>query len=121
MKDVNRHALIMTPLPSFFAMLSRISGEKFEAPVATENDTSRVYLTPGDFLYQEEALEWLEENRQIFFEEEIYGWFTEEDKYPQDITWEEFQDYFTFSFQSMVTDTAPEDAVYQSEEEEPAS
>ena len=98
-------------------MLTRIAGEKFEAPVPTENDTSRVYLIPGDFVYHEEALEWLEDNCQNFFEEEIFTWFSEEEKYPKNISWAEFQKYFTYSIQSMVIDTAPEDAIYQPEEE----
>lgn len=115
MKNVNRFALIMTGKPAFFAMLTQISGEQYETPAPTENDLSHVYLIPGDFTYHQDALEWIEENRQIFFETEVEGWFTDETKFPKNISWTDFQDYFVFSIQSMVIDSMPDDPVYDEE------
>jgi hypothetical protein len=118
LKDVNRHALVITAKPAFFALLSRLSGDTFEVPDATENDTSRVYLISGDFLYHEEALEWVEENRQAFFEDTFIAWYAEENKCPQDISWGDFQDYFVFSIQSMIIDAATNEELYQDYEKE---
>lgn len=117
MKDVNRHALILTAKPAFFKLLSEISGEEFDAPDATENDTSRVYLISGDFVFQEDAMEWLEEHRQAFFQEAFESWYAEEGKCPQNISWADFQDYFVFSLQSMVIDAATEEEIYGAEME----
>jgi hypothetical protein len=113
MKDVNRRALIITPKPAFFKLLTEIFGEETEPPDLTERDTGHVYLISGEILYHDEGLEWLEENRQAFFEEEFYHWYEVEEKIPQDISWSDFQDYFVFSIQSMVTDAAPNEAFYE--------
>ena len=118
MKDVDRHALIITPKPVFFALLARISGDEFEVPDLAANDSRHVYLLPGGFVYHEEALEWLETNRQVFFEEELFRWYEDEEKFPQNISWSEFQDYFVFSVQSMITDTVPDEPIYY--EDDPA-
>lgn len=118
MKTVNRFALIITPKPSFYALLTRVSGEQFDPPNPTDEENSHVYLIPGDFTYQEEALEWLEEYRQHFFEAEFLIWCEDESKLPQDISWSDFLDYFVFSIQSMVTDAAPDEPVHDEDSDE---
>ena len=98
-------------------MLTRVTGEPNEPPDPTEDEYGNVYLIPGDFVYTQDALEWLEEYRQDFFEQEFWGWYEDEDKIPQNISWSEFQDFFLFKIKSMIFDTAPEDAMYDEERE----
>lgn len=115
MRQLNRQAVFFTPTQAFMDMLAEIDGECFEAPDARENDSSEVYLIPGEFDFPEQALEAIAANYEFLFENLMSSWYEDESRWPQDVTWEKFQEYFTISIQSMVFDVVPEKEIYEEE------
>lgn len=64
------------------------------------HDHSSIYLIP-EFDYEGDALEWLKDNFEDIFFEELMGWCTDDDLFPP-LTWENFNAFCIISYQSMV-------------------
>lgn len=111
---INRNAVIITPKQSFFDMLERISGEKVgEAPSLLDYDESTVYLLEESEMDKFDLKEEMEFCFKKIFFEEVKGWFVDDDKWPKDVTWEEFTSYFNISYQSVVNDTIDEEIEHE--------
>jgi len=113
LNSLNRSAVIITPKQSFLDMVAHISGEKpeKEASPLTE-DESTIYLVEKadlDELTMEERLS--DCYKDIFFEE-LEDWFADTSRWPEDVTWKEFEFWFNISFQSVVLDTVDVDIDY---------
>jgi len=80
-----------------------------ENPGITLEDVNRentVYLiSEGDSESPDTLYAWLELNYQNLFESELENWCTEEALWPQDRTYELFQQWFNFECHTIIVDT----------------
>jgi hypothetical protein len=113
---INRMALVVKPKQP---MLDWINGVFPDDPVKLEDfqghDNQDIFLLP-EFEDFEEAQKWLQENVTDFLRAELASWSTEEEKWPTELTWDLFQEFFQYSLESMVVDTVTEE--YDEEYEE---
>lgn len=102
---INRHALFLAPKGPFYDWIRKTSPDLVSEipsdPLSHEAGT--IYLIP-EFESEDEALEWLQENFESFFEAELYGWNDDDEQWPG-LSWELFQEWFFVSYQSMVENT----------------
>lgn len=102
---INRHALLIAPKEPFYEWVKKVNpqaaSEIPEDPLAEDGAT--IYLIP-EFESQEDALEWMEENFETFFESELYSWVDDDEQWPL-LSWEQFSKWFYVSYQSMVENT----------------
>lgn len=111
---INRSALILSPKQAFFDMLvNELNCEKIIARDGLADNSSHIFLTAAEIRSKEEALILIRKNFRIILEDEIEAWAGEPDEWPEEITWEQFQDFFSITFQSIVIDTAVEDSMYE--------
>ncbi len=116
-KIINRDALILKPKQALFNWVQEVFGDELiEEGHAFEHDESNVYLIP-ELDHHTESLEYLKENYQAFMEVELEGWVLDENEWPKDLSWEQFQAFFHISIQSMVFDTSNEPIIAQDEED----
>lgn len=111
---LNRAAVIVTPTQAFLDMVAKLMGEEPEkAATPFAYDESTVYLIDESALDAPEARKRLASCFRDIFYEEINAWFTDDSKWPRNLTWKEFESYFHISFQSMVLDTLDEEIEYE--------
>lgn len=117
MIPVNRQALYLAPKKPLIDWVNYVfpGEDKISSEEPLSNDWGTVYLVP-EFLSEEDFKEWLKENYQAFFEQELYEWCEDEAQWPNPLTWELFEEWFHFSFQSVVLDTI--DLPLEKEDEE---
>ncbi len=106
MLPVNRQALYLAPKKPLVDWVNYVfpEEEKILSEEALSNDWGTVYLVP-EFTSEEEFREWLQENYQAFFENELFEWCEDDTQWPEPLSWELFQEWFHVSFQSVVLDT----------------
>lgn len=63
-----------------------------------------VYLLP-EIEDPEEQQKYLEENHEEIFRHELYGYYTDENLFPKDLSWKFFEMWFDWEILSMVIDT----------------
>jgi hypothetical protein len=111
---INRNAVIITPKQTFFNMLAGIMGEEPEKAVPPfTDDESTIYLIEESDLNEPNIKERLSSCYKEIFFEELEGWFTDNSKWPKDVSWKEFTSYFHISYQSTVVDTLDEVIEYE--------
>ncbi len=106
MIPVNRQALYLAPKKALVDWVNYVfpDEEKLSSEDALAHDWGTVYLVP-EFMTEDEFREWLKENFQAFFENELFEWCEDEAQWPTPLSWELFQEWFHVSFQSVVLDT----------------
>ncbi|MBN1696752.1 MAG: hypothetical protein JW881_04500 [Spirochaetales bacterium] len=110
---LNRSAVIITPRQSFFDMIAKISGAKPEKAVAPlTEDESTIYLIQEADLNELDLKERMANSYKEIFFEELEGWFTDTSRWPKDVTWQEFTEWFHISYQSVILDTLDEEIEY---------
>ncbi|WP_147383942.1 hypothetical protein [Maribellus luteus] len=72
------------------------------------HDAGDVFLIP-EFTHPDDAIEYLKENFIEFFEQELFDWTTDENLWPEKLTWELFETWFHYSIQSVVMDILDEE------------
>ena len=111
---LNRAAVIIAPKQAFLDMVAALMGEEPEkAATPFDHDESTVYLIDELAMETTEARKRLASCFRDIFYEEINAWFTDDSKWPKNVTWKEFESYFHISFQSMVLDTLDEEIEYE--------
>lgn len=105
---VERYALFIAPKKPLIDWVNYIfpPDKLGEVPVSKplDHDHAQIFLIP-EFNNIEEALEWLEENFDYFFQFELWRWCTDEALWPQERSWQLFQDWLHISIQSCLYDT----------------
>jgi len=106
-KSVNRDAIIVTPHKKFrdwasFVIPKPPNINYFPDPY-TDRWTS-IYLIP-DAMKDEEVNEYVKANFQEIFEGELSLWCSEEERWPQQRTWELFCEWFDVRHQRAIKDT----------------
>lgn len=103
LRTLNRGAVIVSPKQAFFDMVAKLMGE--EPEVAAEpfsEEEASVYLIDESCFTQETPRMRLKPFLKEIFFEELRGWYIDENRWPKDVTWKEFESYFHISFQSLV-------------------
>jgi hypothetical protein len=79
-----------------------------EVPMTLEevNRERIVYLVSEDDADGDDAVEsWVRLNFELLFENELEGWYTDPDLWPQDRSYELFREWFSVECHSMLVDT----------------
>ncbi len=113
--DINRNALIITRSRAFVELTNQIYPDDYtDFDTLDINDSAYVYLTP-EFEDVLEAENWLEKNYLPFLETMLEDWIPDEDKWPNDRSFETFKKHCDYNIQFIVVDTV--DVGYDNEEE----
>ena len=97
---INRSVLMVRPKQPFLDWAAGLD----DSGVLPEVDGERtVYLIPS-FEMDEEAWEMMEEIYPLVFENELFGWHTDESAWPKDRDFAMFRDWFSIEFHSVVED-----------------
>ena len=109
MYSINRFALYLAPKKKLIDWKNYIfpTSTKIGAIPPLTNDRGQIYLVP-EFYNTADAMKWLASNFDYFFEQQLFAWCTDEDLWPEDRTWEMFQEWVYISFQSCVYDVLDE-------------
>jgi hypothetical protein len=101
--EINRSALIATAKQPFVDWLHRADPTSKDIGLSEINHEPNVYLVPA-FESNEDFEEWLEQNCDSIFENQLGGWWTEETSWPPDRGIEVFRKWFDCHLHSMVFD-----------------
>ena len=102
MKIVNRNALVVIPQKPFWDWLLSVD-EQFDLEEIEESGDFNSYLIP-EFESEDEIVAYLEKNFDKIFSNELMDWYSEEDLWPKDRTWEMFEDWFSIEAHSLIYD-----------------
>ncbi len=97
---LNRGVVIVRPKQPY---LDWAAGLDDSGIVPDPNDEQTIYLIPS-FDDEEEAWEILEKMHRAIFENELYGWHTDETAWPQGRDFAMFKAWFEIELRSVVED-----------------
>jgi len=107
---VNRAALVVQLRKPFVDWLVATSREHDEGNVLTPEqvptegaDSKTIYLIP-EYNDDRECEKFLRDNFRGIFEQILYGWYTDRGIWPEDRSWEAFNEWFDWEVHSMVFD-----------------
>ena len=105
MKTINRSAVIIRKKAPFLSWVKSLPDHELVEGLNLEeiNDEDSIYFFP-DFESLEELEDCLEENCEMIFEHQMEEWWTEEDEWEKNLSWDNFKDWFDYSFCSMPLD-----------------
>ena len=101
--EVNRSAVIAIAKQPFIDWLHAVDPSSRDIDLMAVNREPTVYLVPV-FDTNEEFTDWLEENCDMIFEEQLGGWWTDEASWPTNRGLEVFKEWFDCNHHSMVWD-----------------
>ena len=109
MYSIKRFALYLSPKKKLIDWKNYIfpTSTKIGAIPPLTHDRGAIFLVP-EFYNTSDAMKWLASNFDYFFEQQLFAWCTDEDLWPEDRTWEMFQEWVYISFQSCVYDVLDE-------------
>jgi len=84
------------------------ANEKNDCPESLGYDDANIYLIPN-YPYPGEAKQHVKDNFLTYFKNEINDWDSPGSGWPDNLSWELFNQWFYFSIQSVVIDTAEDE------------
>jgi hypothetical protein len=108
---VNRGVLIVRPKQPYLDWANELDDS---GVLPDANGEQTVYLIPR-FETDEEALSILKQVYAEVFENELYGWHTDEDAWPQERTFTMFKKWFAIEMHSVVEDLDHDEDLYDEE------
>lgn len=107
---LNRAAIILKPKAPFVDWINSSDPSiGNEISIDETNEERTVFLVPEEAVDDPvNLLHWLKLNWQSLFESELDGWYTDESMWPQDRTFELFQEWVEVECHSCITDTVGE-------------
>lgn len=117
MQIINRDLLVITPKQACVDWANAL-GEDFELQMEdmSGHDAASSFLIP-EFEDEEEALEWMEEGAEGWFTLLLMEWTDDRTKWPEDLSWENLNNFFHVNYQSMVMDLVNEPIEKDSEDD----
>lgn len=109
--SINRYALIAKPTKEFINWVNSVFPDDpvdYAQIERERHDQMDVFLIP-EFDDMDEALSWLKENCDVFLEQMLDAWCTDEDAWPEKLDWPLFETFVDYSIQSVVTDSVDEE------------
>jgi hypothetical protein len=97
---LNRSAVMVRPRQPYLDWAAQVD-DSGVLPEASDERT--VYLIP-EYDDEDQAWELLEEIYPEIFENELYGWHTDEDAWPQERSFAMFQEWFEIELNAIVED-----------------
>lgn len=108
MQAINRQTLILKAKQPFVDWHRALpDSDPLDLQVEDLHRDRTVYLIP-DFDTEEESLKFVDLNFAFFFEEELYGWYTDESTWPER-TLDNFKRWFDVEIHSVVIDLLDEE------------
>lgn len=107
MECINRTAVVIRPKQPFVDWLNSIPDEDIEFTLEKVSDDNITFLIPP-YENPEEAQACVRKIYSQLFEFELFGWYTDEDLWPDNRTWEMFQEWFEIEINSEVFDLVDE-------------
>ena len=105
---INRNALIIYPKPALYQWVNEVfPKDKITAPKSLGHDDANIYLIPS-FDHPDEALKFVKKNYLYFLKNELNQWAADGYGWPENLSWELFNQWFHFTVQSMVMVTIEE-------------
>jgi len=104
MQTINRDAITVSvrkPLIDWINSLDPLNPIQYLDPSAY--DESTIYLIE-ELETEEDFNEWIREHYLELFEEELFGWVTDDSVWPTPLTYELFTEWIQVSYQSVVMD-----------------
>ena len=102
---INRDAVIIAPNKGVIDWVNKIfPDEKVEYSNPLDYNNANIYLVP-EREDEKARMKYLKSNFEAIFEDELMAWSSDEESWPQELTWELFEEWFHISLQSMVVDT----------------
>ncbi|MNE43531.1 hypothetical protein D3C80_1377100 [compost metagenome] len=115
MKFINRFSLHVHFQQPYLDWYNSIFPEEAFSSVEEINKTEKTtYLIPV-FDNDEEIEEYLKENFETFFIDELFAVSMQQESWPQDITWELFNEWFEIDVTPMVVDYGEEELIDEGE------
>lgn len=108
MQIINRDLIVVTPKQACVDWANAL-GEDFELQMEdmSGHDAASSFLIP-EFEDEDEALEWMEEGAEGWFSLLLMEWTDDRTKWPEDLSWENLNNFFHINYQSMVMDLVNE-------------
>jgi len=97
---LNRSTVMVRPKQPYLDWAAQVDDSDV---VPDPGDERTVYLIP-EYDDEDQAWELLEEIYPEIFENELYGWHTDEDAWPQERSFTMFQEWFEIELNSIVED-----------------
>ena len=102
-QEVNRSAMVVMAKQPFLKWLISVDPSNRDLTLDEVNDEPPVYLVP-ECESDEEFEEWLEKNFELIFQEQLGGWWTDEESWPKNRMFELFRKWFDCRLYSLVLD-----------------
>ncbi|MGO4575400.1 hypothetical protein AB4Z48_05070 [Cupriavidus sp. 2TAF22] len=119
---LNRSLVILVPQQPFFDWIMAVDTDPVPS-LTLENvrEDQSAFLAPDEISNAPQAVQWVEERWRAFFEFMLGEWF-EESVWPQNLTLEQFREWFTVQHHSTVFDMATDFGIehedWEAEEED---
>jgi hypothetical protein len=107
MWEVNRSALIVTAKHPFLEWVQAGDATSNDLTLSEINREPVIYLIP-ECESDEEFSEWLVDNFDEIFQEQLAGWWTDEKSWPKKRSLELFHEWFEWRLHSVVLDCGDE-------------
>ncbi len=105
-ESINRNAILVKPKKPLFDWINALYPE---SPIESVEEGT-IYLIKEKS--SNEAIEnWLKENFDNIFENELNSWHTDEKQWPHKRTYKQFTEWFFFEIHSMILDLEEEEIV----------
>ncbi len=105
MNEVNRGAIVLRPKKLFLDWVNSTDGDGLVLTLDEVSRDSTAYLTP-QIEDDDELREFLEQHYPLLFEQELVGWYQDEDAWPAKRDFPTFMEWFDIEFHSLVLDLA---------------
>ena len=108
MQSINRTAVVIRPKQPFVDWLNSVPDEEIEFTLERVSDDNLTFLIPP-YNNPDESLACVKKIYDQLFEFELFGWVETEEIWPQNRTWELFQEWFEIEINSEVFDLVDEE------------
>lgn len=108
MKYINREAVIIKPKQPFLDWVNSDPKAKEKLTLKDISQENSILLIP-EFDYEEDSINYIKERYSYIFEFELEGWMVNKKLWPQNRTWQMFQEWFDVQINSEVFDLVEED------------
>ena len=99
-ESIDRNAILVRPKQAYFDWANSVVADG--KPISTR-DECNIYLI-REMSSNEEVLRWVKEHFDELFVNELNDWYTDEERWPQDRSYEMFAEWFDVELHSMVLD-----------------
>ncbi|MBN2735841.1 MAG: hypothetical protein JXR70_02595 [Spirochaetales bacterium] len=120
-RNINRGALIVTPTDEFHLMVAKLlEDEAAETENMQDHDSSTLYLVEPELdpVTNETIDEYVKTIFSTIAIAELEAWIDDTTLMPKNITWETFQEWFSYSYQSLIFDIMEDDIMYEDDYED---